>query len=56
MNKESEQPVTFCAHDCRKNKIWSNQGMDCTYERCMICNKIVSFRWKSFWKRLKELF
>ena len=27
-----------------------------TMDRCMICERIIKFRWKGFWKRLTSIF
>lgn len=42
--------------DCPWNNTAFRNTKDYQYEYCMTCGDIKSFRWKSFWKRLKSLF
>jgi len=57
MNKEPEQAVTFPKHDCNdfRHIVYTNTE-HYTMDKCMICDTIVKFRWKSWWKRLKSIF
>lgn len=47
-----------CSIQCNcvwTNRVWKNTK-DYQYEFCRGCNDIKSFHWKSFWKRLKNVF
>lgn len=57
MNKEQNKAYTHPKHECNdvRNTIWTNTE-HYTTERCMICDRIIKFRWKSFWKRLTSIF
>lgn len=57
MNKEPEQAVTFMKHSCNdfRHIVYTNTE-HYTMDKCMICDTIVKFRWKSWWKRLKSIF
>lgn len=53
--KENNQTNTCPEHDCYdwRSRILHNQS-DANYESCYFCHRIIDFRWKSFWKRLKR--
>lgn len=54
MNKEQNKVYTYPDHKCTSNVVYGNTS---TYnvDTCMICDKIIKFRWKSFWKRITEI-
>ena len=57
MNKEQDKVVTHIKHDCHNylHNVFVNSE-HYKLERCGICDTIVWFRWKSFWKRLTSIF
>jgi len=57
MNKEQNKAYTHAKHDCGdfRNIIYTNTE-HYTTDRCMICDRIIKFRWKSFCKRLTSIF
>lgn len=60
-NKKSWKDYGGCAthpeHDCYdwRTEVWCNQA-NATYLKCAVCNRIIGFRYKSFWNRLADLF
>nr|WP_298660287.1 hypothetical protein [uncultured Flavobacterium sp.] len=56
MNKQNDKANTYPKHDCSdiRNAVWTNTSTYTT-ERCIICDRIIKFKWKSFWKRLASL-
>jgi len=55
-NKYTDKPSQIPEHDCNGvNKGYTNTS-DYTLTKCMICDKILEFRWKSFRKRIKGIF
>lgn len=48
---------TYIEHDCyeRHTEHWHNQR-NATYLTCGICGRMLGFRYKSFWKRLRNFF
>ena len=57
MEKIPDKAYTYAKHDCKdfRNIVYTNTE-HYTTERCMICDTIVKFRWKSWWKRLTSIF
>ncbi len=57
MEKTPDKAYTYAKHDCNdfRNIIYTNTE-HYTTERCMLCDTIVKFRWKSWWKRLTSIF
>ena len=49
----SDQATTWPEHDC-KGDVWHNSA-EYRYVSCMICRRIIRFRFKSPWKHLKQL-
>lgn len=51
------QAVTIGKHDCEdlRNMVYTNTE-HYTMDRCMICERIIKFRWKSWKKRLISIF
>lgn len=57
MDKEQDKAVTHIGHDChnyRHNIFVVSDHY--TLEKCSVCDRIVWFRWNSFWKRFMSLF
>lgn len=56
MNKEQEKQITF-THDCHdfRNNVYTVTE-HYAMEKCRVCDRIVWFRWKSFWKRFTSFF
>ena len=56
-NKYSEKAMTFIKHNCDdyRHTVYTNTE-HYTLEKCMICETITKFRWKSWWKRFKSIF
>lgn len=56
MNKEQDKPVTFTKHECTdfRNIVYCNSE-HYTMDKCMICDRVVRFRWKSLLMRIKSL-
>lgn len=59
MNKEQDKAVTFTyiehdCHDYRNNVYTVTEHYE--MEKCRVCDRIVWFRWKSFWKRFTSFF
>lgn len=54
---DNNKVYTFRKHDCEdcRNVIYSNTEYY-TMERCMICERVIKFRWKSLWKRIVSFF
>jgi hypothetical protein len=53
----NNQPEQYIPHDCFNwRTIHHHLSENYTYETCGYCDKIIGFRYKSFWKRLKEAF
>ena len=56
MNKEP-QASTYAKHDCEDfRNVVSTNTRHYTMDKCMICERIIKFRWKSWWKRLTSIF
>lgn len=55
--KQQDKSYTYAKHDCGdfRTIIYTNTE-HYTTDRCMICDRIIKFRWKSFWKRLTSIF
>jgi len=55
MNKEQDKAVNY-NHNCQdfRNNVFTVTE-HYTMEKCSVCDRIVWFRWKSFWKRLTSL-
>jgi hypothetical protein len=57
MNKEQDMLATYIEHDChdyRNNVYTVTEHYE--MEKCRVCDRIVWFRWKSFWKRFTSFF
>ena len=53
---KKEQPQTYIKHDCNNIRTIIHVNTEYyTLKKCMICNKIIKFRWKSWIKRLKSI-
>lgn len=54
---DKDKTVTHIKHDCHdfRNNVFEVSD-HYTLEKCSVCNRIVWFRWKSFWKRFMSLF
>lgn len=55
MNKEQDKVVNY-NHDCHdfRNNVFE-VSEHYKLEKCSVCDRIVWFRWNSFWKRLTSL-
>lgn len=54
-HKNNEGAHQIMEHDCKEHTIWTNTK-HYTTERCVLCDTITKFRWKSFWKRVAGIF
>lgn len=55
-NQLQEQPMTFTEHECDNPfAITYTQQKELQYQKCY-CGHVVRFRYKSFWRRLYNLF
>lgn len=54
---ETGKSYTHPKHECNdiRNIVYTNTEYYTT-ERCMICDTIIKFKWKSWWKRLISIF
>ena len=50
-----KKEILHSVFNCGQFDIFHSQK-DSIYLTCMNCGKVTYFRWKSFWRRLKELF
>ena len=48
------QASTWVEHDCTED-VWHNSAQY-TYVSCMMCDRILKFRFKSKWMRIKMFF
>jgi len=51
----AQEAACECRNKERWRLHWRNTAL-CQYEYCPVCKDIKSFRWKSFWRRLKGVF
>lgn len=54
-NNMESQEASIVKHDCNLYSVYRNTDTYVSNE-CFKCNKILKFQWKSFFKRINNLF